>query len=422
MAKQKTKRVSAQPSAGRSQRADKPGWWQRMSPQGRRRFVLTFVHAVLITGLVAGVWFGLVAADRYVQQLDRYQGKVEVVLRVKHQKNDVLLTTRQIKDAGLADKTPIVYKDTDRSNRLLVECKGKTVKLAADDVQPAWLNRFETLNKEFGALRDRVVKLANEPAGQGGSPDWFDQQTISMIARIAGGDPLVEKVVQVERQIVGDASDSKVVRQIVLTVVLRKPVAQVFIAKPGYVLDAKGVVIKQENSLIGLPQVAEFRARPGGAKLLKAGDRLDAPDILAGLELLGKLSNQQFYGDILEVNVENFQSRKNRQDSELSLVVREFRDSQARVWPRDRVGWGMLQDNDAIEYNNTQGKIQILNEIWAQYGRLSLTDIKVPPYDLWHRPGKPFWVQPPSIDTAEPGSPAVVPGSRGTGRHVAAHR
>ncbi|MDD4890286.1 MAG: hypothetical protein PHU85_10190, partial [Phycisphaerae bacterium] len=214
-------------------------------------------------------------------------------------------------------------------------------------------------------------------------------------------------------------------RQIVMTVVLRKPLAQVWHSVGSvpycYVLDAKGYVLARSETGVGdLPRLTNFATPvdeskrrlndlPVGAALLKC------PDILAGLALLAKLENQPYFSQISEISVANYDRKRNRDTSELVLVTHAI-----ETFPPQVIGWGARLDlpENTTDCNTADEKVLILRNVWTGYGRLNLMD-RVPagPYNLWQQQGKP-WYEQGSQNAVSP--PTPTQGTR-TSRHAAGH-
>lgn len=389
MAREKTKRTS------NTGQVLLPGWWRGLSADGRRRMLIVAAHVLLAAAMVAGVFYGLNSASEYVRGLNRYAGPVDVVLLVRHRKDDVLVTVRDLAYANLPGGAEVIYRDTDAgTGQLVVEYAGQCVQVLPEDVTAAWLRRFDGPGDRLIA---QAMAIANAQPDGSDRPDWFDSATLDRLHEKIARNPYVQRVVQLERQLLATAGDGgDFQRRIILNVELRRPLAQIWFPPPGtsrtmlptcYVLDRTGLVLEQREAAASeLPHVVGFavsRQQAGGS--LIPGQMLALPDVQAGLELLNKLSNQPYFQELAQVDVSNFERRRNKQGSELVLCTRP-----TQILKPQEIWWGLRNENRMVEYNTTLEKLQILHNIWSTHGRLNMQDRYPGPYSLYHARGQPF--------------------------------
>lgn len=371
------------------------GWWDRMSRDVRLSILRLAIHLVILAGLGVGAWFGLEAARRYVHGLARYQGPVSVVLRVRPRGGMAMVAIKDLPAARIPKDALVIYRKSDSLEQYQVEYAGNKLWVSPDDVTVQWLTRYPHVRESvMAAAVEHVASATARPNPSG--PDWFDNAMAGRIRSGVESNPYVEKVIQVDKQLVGPAgSAAPFERQVVVTVALRKPLAQLWYPLSGagasyaYVLDEKGWVLERRTSAAAeLPYVVGFDPPAGQGNELPVGKQMNAADVLAGLQLLARLSNQEYYGQISRVNVENYNRRRQPRHSE--LVLGTYGTESLR---QQEIGWGARLDVPASwEYNSTDDKLKILQKVLTDYGKLNLMD-RMPsgPYNLWQQKGVPRW-------------------------------
>ncbi len=423
------------------------GWWHKLSDDGRRRALRLLAHAVLIALMVGGTCYGLRRAEQYVRSMDRYQGPIEVVLRDRHrvgdvlvalddipdtrigrgsrarvtevapdgrlhvesigprvwisaydeavpgsghQVDDVLVTRSDIANPRILAGSQVVVRDTDRTGRLLLEQQPEPAWVGPGQVRAEWLTRFDYVREQL--QREAVIAVRGgvlDPE-EGRPPDWFDPTTPGRVAERLADKPYVARVVQVDKQLLaGPDGGDQFVRRIVVSLDLRRPLAQVWHDSGGiprvYLLDGECVVLEARDQAVDLPQISNCRpsrARP------EPGQKLELPDVQAGLGLLSELSAQPFFGEVRAVDVDNYDRRRNPRRSELVLLVDPPPGDPST--PVQEVLWGVRIGSPAyhVEYNDARTKVEILYSIWKKFGTLNLGQ---GPYDLYSDKDQARW-------------------------------
>ncbi len=217
--------------------------------------------------------------------------------------------------------------------------------------RPAWMSD--------GLLHDLTESVQPDVAK---SP--FDRDVLARVSEALSQSPWIKSVKQV-RRVYGEAPGDT----ILVDAEFRAPVALVHSQDYFWLVDGEGVKLPQQFSLPQLPRIMRGMDRMMNLRIIEgvrapvvnAGKKWPGEDLQAGLELARALYGQGFADDIEQIDVANFNGRRNAKEPHIILKTRFGTE----------VRWGRpITSKDFFVEVPASRKIAVLTEIHQKYGRI----------------------------------------------------
>jgi cell division septal protein FtsQ len=219
--------------------------------------------------------------------------------------------------------------------------------------RPSWMSDL---------LAEEIIRKA-KPAG---AHSAFDHQVLVDINRILVASPWIRKVREVRRVYQNRPADT-----IEIDCEYRAPVALVQSGRDTFwLVDGDGVVLPAQFNLSQLTRVVRgadgkmnIRVISGVQhKPVSAGAKWPGEDLAAGLDMVKLLYGLPYAEEIVTVNVSNYAGRDSIKEAQIS-----FGTTQGNM-----IKWGrpINGGNDFFIEISTQRKLQVLRQIYEEYGHV----------------------------------------------------
>ncbi len=231
------------------------------------------------------------------------------------------------------------------------------------------INNQKPARIEFAALPDHLQGVFANVVAEFEHEPWMGDKLCGELAQRLGDVAWVKNVNRVHR-----FSDGRVE----IDCSYRSPVAMVRTTGGMLLVDEEGVLLPgryaRDMDLLAIEGVGTPPPDPG--------QRWDAPELRAGLDLVHIFENERFASQITGVSVSNYHGRQDRRAAHIELAT-------------DRVGsriiWGSAPGEE-IEENTLEQKVKLLRRNFHQYGRVDanrgVIDVSVYPDRILARPSE----------------------------------